>query len=357
MKKSRLRFSPLFSWPHSRYFADMVTLNDIARISGFSRATVSLVLRDSPLVAAETKGTIRNVIKETGYIYNRRAANLRTARSHTVGLVIPELMNPVYAQLVSGAETELEKLGQAIFIANTNESQARQQRFLQRMLEQGIDGLLICPAIGTSGDVLTPFHTASIPVVQLLRSADDTVNYVGSDNYRGTRLITEYLIAQGHRHLAFIGSSIAVSVSQKRLRGFRDALEKAGLTFDPSYLRTSSPDIEEAITVTHDLLAIPSPPTAIVCYNDPIAFGAIFGVYDCGLTPGLDISVTGFDDIPSAASWRPPLTTVSINARHIGSQAGLLLRDLLEKFTPETRTIVVEPEIIVRRTTGPVQGG
>ena len=330
----------------------MVTLNDIARISGFSRATVSLVLRDSPLVAAGTKATILNVIKETGYIYNRRAANLRASRSHTVGLVIPELVNPVYAQLVSGAEAELEKLGQAVFIANTNESQERQQRFLQRMLEQGIDGLLICPAIGTSGDVFTPFHNASIPVIQLLRSADKNVNYVGSDNRRGIRMITEHLIALGHRRLAFIGSSIAISVSQNRLLGFRDALDEAGLVFDPSYVRTSSPDIEEAISVTRELLSIKLPPTAIVCFNDPIAFGAIFGVCDCGLTPGVNISVTGFDDIPTAASWRPPLTTVSINARHIGSQAGLLLRDLLEKFTPETRTIVIDPKIIIRQTSG-----
>lgn len=332
----------------------MVTLKDIAKYSGFSRATVSLVLRDSPLVASSTKEKVLSAIKETGYIYNRRAANLRTSRSHTVGLVIPEILNPVYAQLVSGAESELEKCGQAVFIANTNESLERQQRFLQRMLEQGIDGLLICPAIGTPADSFLPFRAASIPVIQLLRTADKTSDYVGGDNRRGTRLITEHLLAQGHRRLAFIGSSVAVSISNDRFCGFCEALYEIGLPHNPAYVRNSAPSIEEAIGVAQELLMMNPPPTAIVCFNDLIAFGATFSIYDRGLIPGVDIAVTGFDDIPTAASWRPHLSTVSINAYHIGAQAGQLLLERLETFSDQAKSVIVEPKIVVRETSGSI---
>ena len=321
----------------------MTTLKDVAKVAGVSRATVSLVCRESPLVAEKTRQKVERAMAEVGYVYNRSAANLRSSQSNTVGLIIPDIANPVYADLLTGIEDVLDPLGKVVFVADTNELFERQSRFLLRMLEMRVDGLIISTVSGTSPDVLTPYAREGVPVVQVLRMMDGApFDYAGINNRLGSRRAAEHLLGLGHQRLAFIGSSISPSVNEERYQGFCEAVEARGLLPEAMPAITCRHSYGDAALATKTLLAKPLPPTALVCFNDVIAFGATLGLYELGLVPGHDVSVIGFDDIEGAASWRPPLATMSIEARLIGRQAATFLAQRMQNHDLPVRSLVSE---------------
>lgn len=290
---------------------------------------------------------------DLGYVYNRSAANLRSSQSNTVGLIIPDIANPVYSDLLAGVEEVLDPLGKVVFVADTNELFERQSHYLLRMLEMRVDGLIISMVAGTSPAVLAPYVRQRVPLVQVLRMNDDAAfDYAGINNQLGARRAVEYLLELGHRRLAFIGSSIS-PVNDERYRGFCEAVEKRG------YAPAAMPTIAcrhshgAAASAAKQLLALASPPTALVCYNDIIAFGATLGLYELGLVPGQDVSVIGFDDIEAAASWRPPLTTMSIGARLIGRQAAELLAQRMKDPDLPVRSLVTEAVLQKRESCAP----
>src|SRR6516165_2544869 len=184
-----------------------VTLKDIARHAKVSPATASLVLRNSPLVAAETRARVLASINELGYVYDRAAANLRTRLTHTVGLIVCEITNPFYAELTAGIDEALDRAGWVAFLANTAESPLRQERFIARMREHRVDGFLLSPAEGTDPEQIRGLRRLGIPVVQFLRRLERVdVDHVGADFRLGMTLATEHLIRLGHRRIAFVGA-------------------------------------------------------------------------------------------------------------------------------------------------------
>ena len=332
----------------------MVTLLDVARVAGVSRATVSLVCRGSLLVAEKTRLKVEQAMSKVGYIYNRSAANLRSSLTNTVGLIIPDIANPIYSDLLSGVEDILSPMGKAVFIADTDESPERQSNLLQRMLEMRVDGLIISMVGGTRGESLTPYTRIGIPIIQVLRMIEDApFDYAGINNRLGARRATEHLLDLGHRHIGFVGSATSPSVNQVRYQGFCDAVRNRDLPAESMPVITCRHSFADAAVATKKLVSVPAPPTALVCYNDLIAFGATLGLYELGLIPGQDISLIGFDDIESAANWRPPLTTMSIEARQIGRHAGTLLANRMKDINLPICSMVSEAILKKRATTAP----
>ena len=331
----------------------MTTLIDVAKVAGVSRATVSLVCRGSPLVAEKTRLRVEKAMIEVGYVYNRSAANLRSSLTNTVGLIIPDISNPIYSDLLSGVEEVLEPLGKAVFIADTNESLERQSHFLTRMLEMRIDGLIISTVAGTSPDVLDPYLRIGVPIVQVLRMMDGApFDYAGINNRLGTRRVTEHLLELGHRRLAFIGSAISPSVNQARYQGFCDAVVMHGLVVEAMPVIASGHSYGAAAQAAIKIITESPHPTALICHNDLIAFGATLGLYELGLEPGRDVSVVGFDDIEAAKNWRPPLTTMSIEAHLIGKHAGTLLANRIKNPELPICSLVSEAILKKRQTSG-----
>lgn len=329
----------------------MTTLNDVARTAGVSRATVSLVCRSSPLVAAKTRARVERAMVEVGYVYNRAAANLRSSRTNTIGLVIPEIANPLYAEVLAGVEEAIEPFDQHVLVASTNESLERQEHLLMRMLEMRVDGVIISAATGTTAAMLAGCVRSGVPVVQVLRAVDPVrLDYSGTSNRVGVRRATEYLLDLGHRRVGFIGSSVATSVSDERRRGYRDALAARRLRADPACITQCRPEFGDAADATRALLSQSDPPTALVCFNDIIAFGATLALYELGLEPGVDVSVIGFDNIAWAENWRPALTTMAIEPRQIGHQAGRLLLERLRTPTSAARVVLSEARLVIRNT-------
>jgi LacI family transcriptional regulator len=328
------------------------TVKGIARHAGVSPATVSLVLRKSPLVADATRARVESSIDALGYVYHRGAANLRARLTHTVGLVICEITNPFYAELTAGIDDALDRAGWVAFLANTAESPVRQERFIARMREQRVDGILLAPAEGTSSLTIEQLRRQGVPVVEVLRRAGrQNTDHVSADFRLGMTLAAEHLIRLGHRRIAFVGGGRGVSPARDRAEAFRGTLTRNGLGLGP--IIDCLPTREDgAKAVARLFQGGADEPTAILCHNDLCALGVMVGLVDRGLAPGRDVAVVGFDNISESAMHRPALTTVAIEPRRIGEEAANLLLRRVKEPGGAAETIVLPPKLVVRDSCG-----
>src|SRR5215831_2426188 len=329
-----------------------VTLKDIAHHAGVSPATVSLVLRDSPLVAKTTRAKIQGSIDALGYVYDRGAANLRTRSTQTIGLIVCEITNPFYAELTAGIDDTLDRAGWVAFLANTAESPTRQDRFIERMREQRVDGLLLSPADGTDPETIDRLHGYGMPVVQMLRrvGARD-VDYVGPDFRLGMTMATEHLIGLGHKRIAYVGGGRRTLPVRDRAVGYRETMARHDLPVG-RIVNCLPTRAAGAAAVGMLLRGTASDPTAVLCYNDVCAFGVLLGLADRGLVAGRDCAVIGFDDIAEAADCRPALTTVAIGARQIGEESAKLLLRRIETPNGAPESVILPPRLIIRSSCG-----
>jgi LacI family transcriptional regulator len=331
-----------------------LTLRDLARHADVSPATVSLVLRKSPLVAEATRQRVLESMRTLGYVYNRGAASLRTQRTHTVGVAINELHNPYFAELTAAIERALTRIGQTVFLSNSAEDPAHQDRFIDTMREYNADGLIICPAEGTTPESLQRIADFGVPCVQISRFVKGvSLDFAGNDHRKGTYLATEHLISLGHHRLAMIGGTDRVSTGFERHQGYLDALKAHDLAADPALIvrcPASREDGAEAIAAL--LKSKQQPPTAAVCYNDVVAFGVMLGLRKLGLEAGKDFAVAGCDDVKEAALWTPALTSVTINTAAMGEAAADLLVRRIGNIRAPCRQIVLEPKLVVRESSG-----
>jgi len=322
---------------------------DVARDAGVSRATASLVLRDSPLVADATRERVLASMKGLGYIYNRTAASLRTRESRTVGLLLTDITNPFFSQMTVSGEAFLEDAAYGVLLSNTSDRLARQERMLQTMQEYGVDGVLLCPVTGTSLKSIEQLQRWGLPFVLIVRYLFDIdVDYVGANNVLGAEMAVEHLVQLGHRRIALVGGPATSSARRDRLQGYRNMLERSSIPEDGTLLVTSPVSRDGGHRAIRKLLAVDDPPTAALCYNDVVAFGVMLGAQAAGRVPGEDFAVVGFDDIDEAALWRPALTTVSIEPRQIGIEAARLLLERIADPAGSPRRVVLKPNLIVR---------
>lgn len=333
--------------------ARVVTVSDIAKAIGVSRATVSLVLRESPLVHADTRAKVLAELKRQRYVYNRGAANLRRRTSSSVALVINDLSNPFFAEFAAGVDEALGEKGYVTLLGSTGESPERQQAVLGSLMEHTPAGLILSPAEGSSFAELRKVLDAGANVLLFNRElADAEWDFLSLDNQRGAYLATEHLIGLGHRRIAFFGGHADSSSCRQRRAGYAQAMADAGLAVAPHGMIESAPNRLEAALRTGELFADGAAPSAAVCYNDIVALGLMLGLASRGIRPGQDFAVTGFDDIPEAAVTSPPLTTLAVNPRERGRQAAeLLLHRLSDPEAPAQRT-VAPVELRVRQSSG-----
>ncbi|WP_245409970.1 LacI family DNA-binding transcriptional regulator [Pararhizobium haloflavum] len=327
--------------------AKRITLLDVAHHAGVSRATASLVVRNSPLVSDTTRETVEAAMAELGYVYNLGAARMRAARSRTVGVIVPNLSNPFFAVMIAGIESVLETAGYAVILANSHESAEKETGFLRRMREHGVDGLVLCPSEATAPSIISDAAKWGLPLVQALRMVPNTKSdYAGIDYRGGMRQATAYLIDAGHRRIGFISGNRHHSAQADRLAGFNDAL--AGVAGCASFVMEVALTHQAARAAAKDIVARSPPPTALIGFNDVVGLGLHRGLSDLGLSIGEDIALIGFDNVAEAELVRPALASVSTEPHRVGAHAAeLLLRRLDEPEADHAHRI--EPAVFVER--------
>jgi LacI family transcriptional regulator len=327
-----------------------VTLLDIAADAGVSRATVSLVIRDVPSVAASTRKRVQKSIKRLGYIYHRGAASLRMQQSHAIGLIVSEITNPFFAEVIVAIEDRLATEGLVTLLGNTSEDHAKETRLLKTMREFPADGILICPAIGSSASSAA-MTLGNLPTVAFARRAPG-LDYAGVDYVQGALLAVEHLCSLGNRRIAFIGGDPDLSTGHERIEGYQRALSRLGLPFDSCLVLPASPTRRGGYDSVRRLLQIENRPTAALCFNDVVALGVIEALQHSGVRAGKEFGVVGFNNVPDAALSLPGLTTVDTSPRQLGeSAAELLLKRIAQRDSP-VRTVILQPRLIVRESCG-----
>jgi LacI family transcriptional regulator len=328
-------------------------MRDIAEAAGVSRSTVSLVMAGSPLIPVQTRERVTETVRRLGYVYNRNAANLRKARSNMVGLIINDLTNPYFAEVAVGCERVLQAAGHICFIANTSENPVRQAEVLRLMREQGVAGIIACPARGTVSDAFDAMTQSGLPVVLAIRRLERArAALVVPDNVKGASEAVKHLAGLGHRRIAFIGGFEDVAARQDRLAGFRAGLELAGIGFDAALAPNGPPTRDFGASSVALFRRGGNPPTAVLAFNDAVALGICQGLRRDGLEPGRDIAVIGFDDIAEARYAAPALTTVAVDPQGVGERAAQMVLRMIGNGRSDTEEHIGAVHLVVRESCG-----
>lgn len=328
-----------------------VTLQQVAEHAGVSRATASLIVRGSSKIAEKTRKKVLNSMRDLGYVYDRVAANMRSQSSSTVGLIITDIANPFYAELLRGVHNSLEEAGYIVFLGTTFDSDIKQEQLISRMLEHRVGGIILCPVSESSLESVELLKKVDIPLVLAVRELENlSCDYVGIDYIVGAQMAVNHLINKGHRRIAFLGGTSQSSAWKERRQGFCTALKQAGIEVDETLIVESAVTREGGADAVRKVLLHPNPPTAAFCFNDLVAHGVMLGLTSSGLVPGQDMAIVGFDNNNEAPLYNPPLTTVSSYARLIGSQAASLLHQRIVDYDRDVQRIILQPELVVRKS-------
>lgn len=321
-----------------------ITLATIAADLGVSTATVSLALRGSPLVAQATGERVQARAKELGYVYDRRAASLRTQRSDIVGLIVRDVVNPFFAEILRSIEAELGQYRQTFLLCNHDDDLEKQEAFISTLQQFGADGVIMSPSVGTQAQDIARI-AENMPVTLVARTVEGAAvpAFLG-DDITGMAVITRYLIEKGHRDIALLGGTRMTSTGRARRAGFARAFHEAGLPL-PAREDIEAPYSREAGFQAVERILETGRPTAIACCSDTLALGVMHGLRHHGLEPGKDISVTGYDDITEAGFSSPSLTTVSDGHEEIGRLAAQSLYEQIGGNTKNAGETHVKPTL------------
>lgn len=332
----------------------MVTrLQDIADDLGVSKVTVSKVVRGSPDVGEETRRKIKQRMLELNYQPNYQARALAGGKTFSIGLVVPDLVHPFFAEIAKGLSTVVRESGRVLLLGSSEEDPEVERQQIAALLQRGVDAILVASCQANMRDV--PTGAKSIPCVLVDRKfSGRKLYFVGSDDYRIGTIATEHLIAIGRKRLAHIGSD-AASTGRERLRAFHDAAQAAGLRIPEQSIvkreRFEETGDRAGYEAMRQLLAQKHPPDGVFCYNDLTAIGAMAATMDAGLRIPEDIAFVGCGNFRYADFLHVPLTSVDQSAQSIGAEAGKLAMKLIAATPAATRRIFIEPSLIIRRST------
>jgi LacI family transcriptional regulator len=335
-----------------------VTLRDVARRVGVHPSTVSRALNPETrdMISAEIATRVTEAARALGYHPNSIAYSLKTNRSRIIGLLIPDITNPVFPPIIRGIEDAFAAAGYIAILANTDNDADRARTVLQNMLGRRVDGLIMATARRRDPEVERCL-AEDIPVVLLNRTVDrGAVSSVVTDDALGIQLAVAHIVQLGHTRIAHLGGPLSLSTGFARHQGFLKALKKAGLRADPRLVFACSGFTEaEGRRGFLELWARNRGFTAVVTANDLLALGCYDALLELGLRVPDDIAVTGFNDMPFVDKLRPPLTTVRIPHYQMGEQAARALLARLRDRGAPAEQIRFKPELVVRGSTAPLK--
>jgi LacI family transcriptional regulator len=328
------------------------SLIDVARRAKVNISTVSRTINQTGKIGAETQARVLKAMREVGYRPNRVARRLRARDviTHLFGLIIPNIQNPFFADLARGVEDVAYRHNFAVLLCNYDEDEAKERFYLDVMQSESVDGIIL-PPIHEKDPAVLQVVRHGIPVVCVDRSlSSGNLDKVEVDNHRGALDAVNHIIAQGHRRIGLIGGPADSSTGRERLRGYKDAHAQAGLALKTELMRFGDFKQESGQTIAHELLSLSDPPTALFACNGLMTIGALEAIAARGLKIPRQVAIVGFDDLPLADVFNPPLTVVRQPAYEVGKYAAELLLKRIEDAKRPATSLKLMPELIVRKS-------
>lgn len=314
--------------------------------------TVSRALNNKDGISAETRQQILTIIEKLGYRPSSIARSLVTQRTGTIGLVVPDVSNPYFSGIAHGVAEVANTQGLSVLLCDTEEEVEQELNFITVLEEKQVDGILIA-APRQLTDNIVPLLARHRNVVVINRRFDDapelsTSGSVINDDQAGGRLATEHLLKSGHRSIGFLAGPSTSYGSRRRHQGYRATLDEAGIPYNQEYVRYCPPTVHGGREVTLDLLAEHPEVTALFCFNDMVAIGAIQAGEQLGRNIPKDLAIVGYDDVPMASWVSPSLTTCSVPFEEMGRIATRLLIEQIDRCSDGCENTVLMPTLIVR---------
>ena len=336
----------------------MSTIIDVAKLAGVSTATVSRVINSPEAVRDQTRKKVMRAMKICNYKYNALARGFATKQSNTIGLIIPNINNPVFADSTQGVQDCADKKKVQVILGNSYYQYDQEEKLVNTLREKQVDGLIITTT-KLKGAVLKTLLDEDFPFVLLFSTIKGgPMSAVGVDNYRGGYRATEHLVTLGHRRIGMVAGSFSITDrSYHRWHGYRMCLRDHGISYDKELLVQTDYSLESGRDAVKKLLALKDQPSAVFCSNDYIALGAMKGARELGLNLPSDLSIVGFDDMQTASYLVPALTTIRQPAYEIGEIATELLFQRMETPTKPVQRMLESSLIIRESTTAPAYRG
>lgn len=334
-----------------------VKMKDIARELGVSMVTVSKALRNHPDISKGTRERIEAKVKELNYRPNLAARTLVTGRSSLIGLIVPDLIHPFFAEIAQGLSLALREHGYFLVISSSEEDPVLEQQEIDNILDHRLDALVVASCQSTS-DSLRRTQAGETPLILIDRFFDGfPSHFVGSDDYAAGKLATEHLLDLGCKRIAHIRGP-EHSTGRRRLKGFLDTLAKHGRSVPPEYIvsaqRVDVDGKNHGAEALKELIQLQAPPDGVFCYNDVIAMGVIAQAGELGVKVPADLAVIGCGNLHFDDSIRVPLSSVDQRSREIGTKTAKLVLSLLAKDAPKDHhRVVLQPRLAARESTKP----
>jgi LacI family transcriptional regulator len=329
-------------------------MKDVAREAGVSINTVSRALNGKPDVNEDTKKRILQIADRLNYVPNFLAKGLVTKNTRTIGVIVSDNANPVFARMIKGVEDYARSRGYNIILSNTDEKYEREEEAVRLLREKQVDGLVITltPAQKKRTDILE-LKRSGVPFILLNRHMDDIMtDYVINDNVYGAYLAVSHLVKLGHKRVGYISGPSQISSAQERLEGYKKALFENNIEFDNSLVKESNLKMEDGYRLIKEFLELENRPTAVFTYSDLLAIGALKALKEAKLKVPKDIALVGYDDIEFSSLLEVPLTTVHQPKYRIGEEGAKIIINRIEKKDSEgLQRIVLKPELVIREST------
>jgi DNA-binding LacI/PurR family transcriptional regulator len=338
---------------------ERMDIRTIAHAADVSIATVSRVMNNVPTVNPEIAQRVWKVIDELDYFPNTQARSLVSGRSRIFGLIVSEITNPFFPELIQGFEDIAVANGYEILVSSTNYDPKRMSHCIRRMLERKVEGVAVM-TFGIEEPLLDQLAKRKVPLVFIdIGPKRPGISLLKVDYHHGIRQGVQHLAALGHKDISFISGPVKLHSAQSRQTAFSASMRECGIALDPAWIVEGDHTMEGGVSAMDRLLSAKKMPTAVMCSNDMTAIGVLHKLYRAGLRVPDDLSVIGFDDIHIAEVTIPPLTTVQMSRFDIARAAVTALRAHVEQTegSAPKREYNIETELVVRESTGFPRGG
>lgn len=333
--------------------SNKITIREVAKAAGVSLGTASRALNRAGRVSEEAITAVTKAARQLGYEPDAIAQSMRTRSTGSVGILVSDFTNPLYAHIINAVESSMQAAGYSLLLANTHNDAKRERSLIDLFRRRRVDGLILGPCAQESPKLLEQL-AADFPVVGIDRDLPESGSGVEVDHFHGALQATRYLLDLGHTDIALLTPGSTLRPGRERIAGFTDAYRMRGLEPTPRLIRAEPSAMEFAFSEALALLSSANPPTAFLCLGTRILSGVLQALRHAGRAIPEDISVIGIGDTDLSRLFSPPITTLTWDLDAVGkSAAELLLKGLDQEAAPEPSRLVLTTQLVLRESCGP----